>query len=174
MPNLAVTERRGIFVLNMLRDKKMVRIVSLTIAVLFLIGVAGFAVTQSGGLRSATAAGNPSSNIGVVNSNLVFQQHPDLAKVDQQMQAEVSQAKTDFDAKSATMNDQEKQEYYTQTQQRLQQKQQELVAPIRDQVDAAIKAVANAKGLTIVLDKSTVVFGGQDITDDVSKKLSGK
>ncbi len=160
--------------LNMLKDKKVVRIVSLAIAVLFLIGVAGIAVTQSGGLKSATAAGNPSSNIGVVNSNLVFQQHPDLAKVDQQMQAEVTQAKADFDAKSATMNDKEKQDYYTQTQQRLQQKQQELVGPIRDQIDAAIKAVADTKGLTIVLDKSTVVFGGQDITDDVSKKLSGK
>lgn len=158
----------------MLKNKKMVRMVALGVTLLFLLGVAGIAYTQSGGIKMASAAGNPSSNIGVVNSNLIFQQHPDVAKVDQQMQGEVDQAKKDFEAKSATMSDKEKQDYYSQTQQRLQLKQQELVAPIRDQIDASIKAVADSKGLTIVLDKSTVVFGGQDITDDVIKKISGK
>ena len=157
----------------MLKNKKMVRLISLGVALLFLIGVAGIALTQSGG-KMALASGNPSSNIGVVNNNLVFQQHPDLAKIDQQMQDEVAQAKKDFDEKSATMNDKEKQDYYSQTQQRLQLKQQSLIAPVREQMDAAIKAVADTKGITIVLDKSTVVFGGQDITDDVIKKLSGK
>ena len=158
----------------MLKNKKMVRVVALGVTLLFLLGVAGIAFTQSGGSKMASAAGNPSSNIGVVNNNLVFQQHPDLAKVDQQMQGEVEQAKKDFEAKSATMSDKEKQDYYGQTQQRLQLKQQELIAPIRDQIDASIKAVAEAKGLTIVLDKGTVVYGGQDITDDVVKKVSGK
>ena len=158
----------------MLKNKKTVRIIALGVTLLFLIGVAGIAVTQSGGNKLASAAGNPSSNIGVVNSNLVFQQHPDLAKLDQQMQGEVDQAKKDFEAKSATMSDKEKQDYYGQTQQRLQLKQQELIAPIRDQIDATIKTVAESKGLTIVLDKSSVVYGGQDITDDVSKKISGK
>lgn len=158
----------------MLKNKKMVRVVALGVTLLFLLGVAGIAFTQSGGSKMASAAGNPSSNIGVVNNNLVFQQHPDLAKVDQQMQSEVEQAKKDFEAKSANMSDKEKQDYYGQTQQRLQLKQQELVAPIRDQIDASIKAVAEAKGLTIVLDKGTVVYGGQDITDDVVKKVSGK
>jgi outer membrane protein len=158
----------------MLKNKKMVRMVALGVTLLFLLGVAGIAFTQSGGSKMALAAGNPSSNIGVVNSNLIFQQHPDVAKVDQQMQGEVDQAKKDFEAKSATMSDKEKQDYYSQTQQRLQLKQQELIAPIRDQIDASIKAVADTKGLTIVLDKSTVVFGGQDITDDVIKKISGK
>lgn len=150
----------------------MVKMISLGIAVVFLLGVAGIAVTQSGG-KSAFAAGNPSSSVGVVNTNLVFQQHPDVAKIDQQMQAEVAQAKQDFDAKSANMSDKEKQDYYTQTQQRLQQKQQELVAPIRDQIDAAIKEVADSKGISVVMDKGSVVYGGQDITDDVVKKITG-
>lgn len=163
-------ERKG-FV--MLKNKKMVRMIALGVALLFLLGVAGIAFTQSGS-KLAAAAGNPSSNIGVVNSNLVFQQHPDLAKIDQQMQGEVDQAKKDFEAKSATMNDKEKQDYYSQTQQRLQLKQQELIAPIRDQINAGIKSVADAKGLTIVIDKSTVVYGGQDITDDVVKQITGK
>jgi len=157
----------------MLKNKKMVRMVALGVALLFLLGVAGIAFTQSGG-KMASAAGNPASNIGVVNGNMIFQQHPDLAKIDQQMQSEVEQAKKDFEAKSATMTDKEKQDYYGQTQQRLQLKQQELIAPIRDQIEATIKAIAESKGLTVVLDKSTVVYGGQDITDEVVQKISGK
>ncbi|MPN32162.1 hypothetical protein SDC9_179638 [bioreactor metagenome] len=90
------------------------------------------------------------------------------------MQAEVEQAKKDFESKSATMNDKEKNDYYMQLQQRLSLKQQELIAPVFDKVDAAIKAVADAKGLSVVMDKSNVVYGGQDITDEVAKKISGK
>lgn len=158
--------------LNALKNKKVVRFVSLAVAVVFLLGVGAIAVTQSGG--KVASAASSSSTIGVVNSNSIFQQHPDLAKIDQQMQAEVDQAKKDFDSKTANMNDKEKQDYYGQVQQRLQLKQQELVAPVRDQIDGAIKSVADAKGLTVVLEKGSVVYGGQDITDDVVKKLTGK
>ena len=37
------------------------------------------------------------------------------------------------------------------------------------------KKVADKKGLSVVVDKNTVVYGGLDITDEVSKALqSGK
>ena len=40
---------------------------------------------------------------------------------------------------------------------------------------ADIKKVADKKGLSVVVDKNTVVYGGLDITDEVSKALqSGK
>ena len=97
-----------------------------------------------------------------------------MATAQAAMQAEVEQAKKDFDEKTATMNDKEKQDYYAQVQQRLTLKQQELITPIFDKVTAAIKAVADAKGLAVVLDKNNVVYGGQDITDDVMKKITGK
>ena len=38
-----------------------------------------------------------------------------------------------------------------------------------DKINAAVKKVADAKGLTIVVEKSNVVYGGQDITDEVIK-----
>ena len=70
------------------------------------------------------------------------------------------------------MNDQEKSDYYQQTQQRLQQKQQELIEPIQKSVEESVKSVADAKGLTVVIDKNAVVYGGTDITQDVIKKIS--
>ena len=154
----------------MFRNKKNVKTVALAIAAAFLFGVAGLAVSQTTHVASAAAA----SNVGVVNYQMVVQQHPDLAKVQTTMQAESEAAKKEFDAKAASLGDKEKQEYYMQLQQRLQLKNQELMVPLFSKVDAVIKEVADAKGLSVVVDKGAVIYGGQDITDDCVKKVTGK
>ena len=154
----------------MFRNKKNVKTVALAIAAAFLFGVAGLAVSQTTHVASAA----PASNVGVVNYQMVVQQHPDLAKVQTTMQAESEAAKKEFDAKAASLGDKEKQEYYMQLQQRLQLKNQELMVPVFSKVDAVIKEVADAKGLSVVVDKGAVIYGGQDITDDCVKKVTGK
>ena len=154
----------------MFRNKKNVKTVALAIAAAFLFGVAGLAVSQTTHVASAA----PASNVGVVNYQMVVQQHPDLAKVQTTMQAESEAAKKEFDAKAASLGDKEKQEYYMQLQQRLQLKNQELMVPVFSKVDAVIKEVADAKGLSVVVDKGAVIYGGQDITDDCVKKVAGK
>lgn len=152
--------------------KKQVKIVSLTVAVLFMLGIVGLALSQSG--STSAAAASSSSNIGVVNYQVLVSNHPDAAKAQETMQAEVESAKKDFETKSANMNDKEKQDYMAQVQQRLSLKDQELSDSLRSKIDVAIKAVADAKGLTIVMDKGNVVYGGLDITDEVGKKITGK
>ena len=57
-------------------------------------------------------------------------------------------------------------------QQRLAQKNQELMEPFQKSIENSVKSVAEAKGLSVVLEKSSVVYGGQDITQDVINKLS--
>ena len=154
----------------MFRNKKNVKTVALAIAAAFLFGVAGLAVTQTTHVASAA----PASNEGMDNYKMVVQQHPDLAKVQTAMQAESEAAKKEFDAKAASLGDKEKQEYYMQLQQRLQLKNQELMVPLFSKVDAVIKEVADAKGLSVVVDKGAVIYGGQDITDECVKKVTGK
>ena len=146
---------------------------SLTVAMFFMLGVVGIALSQSGKASVASAASS-SSNIGVVNYQLLVQQHPDMAKAQETMQAAVEEAKKDFEAKAATMNDKEKQDYSTQLQQGLKVKEQAIFDELIKKVEATIKTVADAKGLSIVMDKNNVVYGGQDITDEVGKKLTGK
>jgi outer membrane protein len=162
-------ERRDLFVLNL--SKKQVKIVSLTVAMFFVLGVVGIALSQTGKI---SAAASNSSNIGLVDKQMLVSKHPDLAKAQEAMQAEVDQAKKDFEEKTKDMNDQAKKDYYTQIQQRLTVKQQELIDPVVAKVDAEIKNVADAKGLAVVMDKASVVYGGVDITDDVAKKLATK
>ena len=88
------------------------------------------------------------------------------------MEQAAKDAQKEFEEKSASMNDQQKQEYYQQTMQRLQQQQNDMMEPVRQKIEAAVKEVAEAKGITVVLNKEAVVYGGTDLTQDVIKKLS--
>lgn len=150
-------------------QKKTVKIVSVLIALVFVGSVVALALTQSGNLGIASAA---SSNVGVVDYNQVMSQHPQVQSASSEMQQAIQDAQKDFEEKSANMNDQEKRDYYTQTQQRLQQKQQELMEPITQSVEDSVKKIAEQKGLSVVLDKNAVIYGGTDITQDVVKQVT--
>jgi outer membrane protein len=147
-------------------EKKQVKIVPIIIAVFFLLGVAG--------ISSKTYAAS-SSNIGVVDFQLLMSQHPDMVAAQETMKTETEQTQKDFNDKTATMtSDQEKQAYFNQLQQHLGEQNQILLGNIRDKVIAAVKEVADTKGLTLVMDKSAAIYGGQDITVEVGKKITGK
>lgn len=153
----------------MLKNKKYVKMVALAVVALFVLGIGGMAVTQTG----KGYAANPNSNVGKVNMQSLMTGHPDYAAAQENFKKEREQIEKDFNEKSATMkNDKEKQEYAAQLQQRLQMKEKELITDIQNKVNAAIKEVAETKGLTVVLPEQVVVFGGQDITQDVMKKFS--
>ena len=148
--------------------KAQVKIISVLIALVFVGSVVALALTQSGmGVASAAA----SSNVGVVD----YRQFTSLkiyTDVDAEMQKAFEQARQDFNEKSVNMSDEEKQQYYQQTMERLQQQNVDLMEPVNKQIEDAVKAIAEAKGLSVVLHKETVVYGGTDITQDVIKKLS--
>ena len=150
-------------------EKKQVKIISVIIALVFIGSVVALALTQSGGIASAAG-----SNVGVIDQQQVLSEHPDAQSIEDQMNAALDEIKKDFDAKSAGMSDQEKQDYYRQCMQRAEQKRQELVEPLIKSVDEAIKKTADAKGLTVVIEKAAVIYGGQDITQDVIKNLTKK
>lgn len=151
-------------------EKKQVRIVSVLIAVIFIGSVVALALTQTGNVASAAS----SSSVGVVDVQQVMAAHPDVQGLQGQMETTVNEIRKEFEEKSAGMNDQEKAEFYVQCQQRIAQKQEELLAPIENSVEVAIKAVADKKGLAVVVNKAAVVYGGQDITQDVIAQLSKK
>ncbi len=156
-------------------DKKQIKLISIVVVAMFVIGIVAIAATQLVGTGKGYAASSSrNSSIGVVNYSAFFRDLPEIKKVTDQMKAEVEAAQKDFATKSKAMNDQQKQQLGTQIQQQLMTKDQELIKPVTDKVEVAIKAVADAKGITVVMEKSNIIFGGQDITDEVFKKLTGK
>ena len=143
---------------------------SLLIALVFL-GVIGLAAPRSG---KVAAAQSPAPSVGTVDYVYLINHHPDTPKANEALQAEQELAKKEFADKSGVLNDKGKQDLELQLNQRVEQKRQELLKPITDQINVAIKTVADAKGLTVVVYKNTVAYGGLDITSDVVNKLNGK
>ena len=151
-------------------EKKQVRIVSILIAVIFIGSVVALALTQTGNVASAAS----SSSVGVVDMQQISMAHPEVQNLQSQMETTINDIRKEFEEKSAGMNDQEKADYYRQCQDRLAQKQQELLEPIRSAVDVAIKKVADKKGMSVVIDKMAVIYGGQEITQEVIAELGKK
>ena len=87
------------------------------------------------------------------------------------MQKAISDTRREFDNNSQNMNEEEKERYYKQLQERLANKEKDLMDPLLKDINDTIKKIADKKGLKVVVDKSTVVYGGTDITDEVAKAL---
>lgn len=153
-----------------LRNPKNVKMISLIVAAIFVLGCFTIALSSGGFNGTASAAANDSA-IGVVNYQVLVAQSPQLEDVKITMQKAYKEANDEFIAKSKNMNNAEKERYFRQLQERLNLKEKEMMDPLLDSVNDTIKQVADKKGLKVVVDKSTVIYGGMDITDEVAKKL---
>lgn len=158
--------------MQQLRNPKNVKMVSLFIAAVFVLGCFALSLTQSGLGGSASAAATESA-IGVVNVRMLISQSPDLAALDKTMREEIETAKKEFEEKAKDMSEQDKAAYYRQLEDKLVARQQELMQPVIEKAKASMKRVADKKGLLIVVDKNVVLFGGVDVTDDAAKLLRG-
>ena len=149
--------------------KKNVKIFSAVIAAIFVLSVAGIAVMQMGNPVSAA----PSSNIGVVDmSKVIPPDNQDVVNAQKEMQQASEDAKKKFDEQSQGMTDEQKSQLYQQIQEEMTKKQEDIYKGVKDKVDEAVGSVASTKGLSLVVGKRAVLYGGQDITEQVSKKLS--
>jgi outer membrane protein len=127
-----------------------------------------------GAMGSVQAAPADAASVGYVDYLYLINHHPDTPGANEALKAERDQDKQQYDEKSAALSDQEKQALAKQLNQQVEQKRQELLKPIVEKINAAIKEVANAKGLSIVIGKNNVIYGGVDITADVLQKIGGK
>lgn len=153
-------------------NKKKVKIIALAVAALFALGIVGVAVTQT--QVGFAAPSDKNSAIAYIDTTKVMQSHPDMAAFETTMQTEMENAQKQFEAEGANLPEQEKQRFSIQLQQRLQQKQNELINAMEEKVIASAAKVAKAKGFSIVVAKNIVIYGGVDISDDVIKDLTKK
>ena len=155
-----------------LRNPKNVKFFSLLIAAVFIIGCFTLALSDSGFMAGSVAqAANTDSAIGVVNKQELMATHPKMAESQAAFEAERKAVAKEFESKAQNMNDQERARYRQQLEERLFKKNQELMEVMIKDIEARIKVVAEKKGLSVVVDKEAVVYGGADITADVAKEL---
>ena len=152
-----------------LGNKKNVKIFSFALAGVFIASVAAMAVVSMGDTANAA----PTSDIGVVDQREVISSNSTLAmNYQQKLKETADEMQKDFDAKSQGMSDADKEKLFSDMQQQFNEKRTAIEKDMDDQVTGAVKSVASKKGLSLVVDKSAVIYGGTDITKDVGDALS--
>ena len=147
--------------MRMMNNKKNVKIFSIVIAAIFIIGIGALAYTQM-----ATPGTSAASNVGVIDmSRLDNPENPVYVKAAKEFTDYRSQVAADMQAKVDAAQDDA-------TKANVEKKMEEMNKQMADQTMEAAKAVGNAKGLSVVLPKDAVLYGGVDITDQVLKKLA--
>ena len=152
-----------------LGNKKNVKIFSFALAGVFIASVAAMAVVSMGDTANAA----PTSDIGVVDQREVISSNGTMAlDYQKKLKETAEEMQKDFDAKSQGMSDEEKEKLFSDMQQQFNEKRTAIEKDMDDQVTGAVKSIASKKGLSLVVDKSAVIYGGTDITKEVSDSLS--
>ena len=119
---------------------------------------------------SASAAAE-SSEIGFVHLGTVFGACPEIPKIQQELGALRERLQKQFDSQSAEMEEAERVELQQKLSQQLAQRDEELMIPVREKVRKAVEATAKEKGVKMVIEAGTVLFGGVDLTADAVAKV---
>jgi outer membrane protein len=120
------------------------------------------------GEKTASAA----DTIGVIDSQGIISKHPAFENAAKQLQQIAKQKESE--AKEAADKEKEPADKARVVQVKrgeLVKEEQRLMEPIFKDCQEAVRVVAKKKNVTLVLEKASVYFGGQDITDDVVQQL---
>ena len=153
-----------------MKEKKQVKIISVIIAAVFVFSIVALGVSQ----YQSGMAGASSSNVGIVDYSKLIAEHPGMQPAREKYEAAAKQVQEDFQNQAANMTPEQQQQFIEQKQKEMQDKQKELIDPIRNSIEEQVKAVADSRDINVVLDKNNVLYGGQDITQDVLTKIQAQ
>jgi outer membrane protein len=145
--------------------KKNVKVVSLAIAAIFVIGA--FALAVRGAALTGSAGDANNSAIGKINYTTALAGAPGMDEARTKIQQASEDGQKEYEEKSKDMSDADKQKLYTEIQKKIMDTQEEAIKPLKEKVDEAIVSVSKTKGLVVVVSDKAVVYGGTDVTQDV-------
>ncbi|GHV26658.1 HlpA protein [Synergistales bacterium] len=121
---------------------------------------------------AAFAAAASEEKVGEIDPQKILFQHPKYEQTLKQIKSiadkKQADAKTAIDKES---DNNKKAELFQKMRSEVAAEEQKLMQPIFKDIDLAVRKVAGAKRITVVIDKGAVFFGGLDITDDVVQEL---
>ncbi|MBQ7569143.1 OmpH family outer membrane protein, partial [bacterium] len=143
------------------------KIIAIVVAVILVAAVGAFFVINSGKLSS------PVKKVGSIDQEAIVSLEA-FTKAEKELQAfaEAKQKEFEKEAKAKAGKqgaDTELQNLSRKLQLELNQKRNEIMNPLQTRAEAAVASVARSKGLTVVLDKRIVIYGIEDITEDVKQ-----
>ena len=124
--------------------------------------------------RGGVPAFGQSFTIGFVDMQRALDAHPRKAASERALQEFFTAKQREFAERSKSMNAEQRQLLDRELQQQILQKRQELLGGLDKEIRTAVETVARAQGISIVLERSVVLFGGLDLTEQVIQKVTAK
>lgn len=150
---------------------RQVKIISIVIAAVFIFSIVALGVAQ---YKSSLSSNGSNSNVGKIDMQQAIVSSPGYQPAVEKYQQFVKESQTKLQTELPKLNPQQQQELMVKMQTEAQAKEKELIEPIVNNVNDTIGEVADKKGLSVVVNVNDVLYGGQDITQDVVKALQAK
>ena len=109
--------------------------------------------------------------VGYVDDMMVLQQYSKFEQARKQLNDLSNAAKAAFDKET---DEKKKNEIVQNLQLEMREEEAKIMTPILKEVNETIAKVAKKKGVTIVVNKALVYYGGTDLTQDVINALKTK
>ncbi len=152
-------------------DLRRTLLVTLGAAIVVVIIVAAVVLTRGG---AAAPVFGQSLTIGFVDMPRALDAHPRRAPSERALQEFFTAKQREFAQRSKGMTAAQRQQLDRELQQQIVQKRQELLGGLDKEIRTAVEDVARTQRVSIVLERSVVLFGGVDLTDQVIQKVTGK
>jgi len=147
---------------------KWVKIAGAVVAVIGVLAAGAYVFTRSG------PALGQSFTIGYVDMPRALDAHPHKASAEAALRDYAQSQIADARQRAKGMTQAQQQDLQRQVDQDLLKKRTELIGGLEKDIRAAIEKVAKQQGVSIVLSREVVLYGGVDLTDQVVKVVSGK
>ena len=140
----------------------------IAIVVIVVLAAAGYFAAQSG------PAFGQSLTIGYVDMVRALDAHPGKASAEAALRDYAQAQVADAQQKMKTMSAAQKQDLQRQVDQQIFKKRAELLGGLDKDIRAAVNKVAKQQGISVVLSREVVLYGGVDLTDQVMKVIGGR
>ena len=125
---------------------------------------------------ACSAAFAAEERVGGLDPQAVLFQHPKYEQVNAQLTNMRRQREIEIQTAISRETDENRRnevgsEMARRARLELAEEEQRLMQPIFREIDIAIRTVATAMGLTVVIDSTAVFYGGVDITNDVVQEV---
>jgi outer membrane protein len=142
--------------------------IGIVAAGIVIVAALGFIVARSG------PALGQSLTIGYVDMVRAVDAHPRKASAESALKDYAQSQIADAQQRSKGASAAQQEDMRRQLNQQLLKKRQELIGGLEKDIRAAVEKVAKEQGVSIVLNREVVLYGGVDLTDQVIKAIGGK
>lgn len=120
---------------------------------------------------STTLSAQTESSIGYVDVDRIIEEYL-VPVLDEPLSKETARLQAEFDAAAEGLDDEEKLNLFNQYQAELDWYKQQLIDEQLPTINGAVARVAQREGVSVVVDRQIVLYGGVDLTDAVLAELN--